>query len=538
MSPDFISTSKMPVSSADPVSVAVQHSINTSRKRFSTEDLDQKVFGTAKRILLTDIQYVETNSFDGSITENLKSKYTVLSDTSSEHSENKIKNGYKESHKELKATLMNKSDVLPKPKKVLYPPELIELGWKDNVPVGAGLFNLGNTCYLNSTLQALFHVPAFVNWLLDDKIHTTKCEILNGINHTECIICAMKKTLNYSHNNSGSVIKPVQIYQKLKLICKRLVHGHQEDAHEFLRYLIESMEKSYLNLIQAHNLDSYSKETTPLNHIFGGYIRTEVTCLECKHVSTTFSHFQDLLVDIGQANSVDDALESYFSRERLGEGSEAYKCDQCHKRVAATKKFSIERPPNVLCVQLKRFEILGGKNCKHVSLSRSLDLTKYCHKDSLIEGQQYHYKLVSLISHIGTSANCGHYTAVGHTSEGRYYHFDDTLVRYISETTLTSTSNAYVIMYEMVPQPTITNKRNATLQSINMNGRENTLEKPANTFQNTASTLKQTVTTIEKTTTTVNKIATTPKKMATTLTKTVTTSTKVTSVKKPVTKKK
>lgn len=79
-----------------------------------------------------------------------------------------------------------------------------------------------------------------------------------------------------------------------------------------------------------------------------------VTCLECRHVSTTFSHFQDLLVDIRQASSVDDALESYFGRERLGDGEEAYKCEQCHKRVAATKKFSIERPPKVLCVQLKR----------------------------------------------------------------------------------------------------------------------------------------------------------------------------------------
>lgn len=73
----------------------------------------------------------------------------------------------------------------------------------------------------------------------------------------------------------------------------------QEDAHEFLRYLIESMERCYLsvlghaaksyvyhiiindlNIILAFifflcSLDNYSKETTPINQIFGGYIRTE-----------------------------------------------------------------------------------------------------------------------------------------------------------------------------------------------------------------------------------------------------------------------
>ena len=31
-------------------------------------------------------------------------------------------------------------------------------------------------------------------------------------------------------------MKPIKIYEKLKLICKHLVHGRQEDAHEFLRY--------------------------------------------------------------------------------------------------------------------------------------------------------------------------------------------------------------------------------------------------------------------------------------------------------------
>ena len=68
--------------------------------------------------------------------------------------------------------------------------------------------------------------------------------------------------------------------------------GQQEDAHEFLRYLLEGMEKAYLARHKAQKLDSYSKETTPINQIFGGYIRTEVKCLQCRHISTTFQHFQ------------------------------------------------------------------------------------------------------------------------------------------------------------------------------------------------------------------------------------------------------
>jgi len=33
---------------------------------------------------------------------------------------------------------------------------------------------------------------------------------------------------------------------RISAICKHLVHGQQEDAHEFMRYLLESMEKAYL----------------------------------------------------------------------------------------------------------------------------------------------------------------------------------------------------------------------------------------------------------------------------------------------------
>ena len=107
-----------------------------------------------------------------------------------------------------------------------------------------------------------------------------------------CVVCVIAKTLQSTHEKSGSVVKPVLVYSRLKAICKHLVHGRQEDAHEFMRYLVEAMEKAYLQSVGATKLDSRSKETNPLGQIFGGYIRTEVTCLKCKNISTTFQHFQ------------------------------------------------------------------------------------------------------------------------------------------------------------------------------------------------------------------------------------------------------
>lgn len=168
----------MPASSGDPISAALTHSLGASSKCSSeNEDFDSKLIGSAKRVLLTEVKYEQTSSYSNNISE-LKSKYIVLKP--SPHSENsglslnsgvsqakahESKTARSSSPKSPKVCMStslaspgsngSKSDaVLPKPKKVLFPPENIQLGWQSkSVPVGSGMVNLGNTCYLNSTLQ-------------------------------------------------------------------------------------------------------------------------------------------------------------------------------------------------------------------------------------------------------------------------------------------------------------------------------------------------------------------------------------------------
>lgn len=333
-------------------------------------------------------------------------------------------------------------DQLPVPKRVLYARDNVQIGWKATGrkwQTGAGMTNVGNTCYLNSTLQALFHVPAIANWLISDVTHRERCDDSNG--QGGCIICAMAKTLLASQSQNQGAIKPYLVYSKLRLVCKHLVLGRQEDAHEFLRYLVEAMEKSYLARFKnSKEFDQLTKETTPLNQILGGYLRSEVKCLSCQHISTTFQHFEDLLLDIRKANSIEDALDVYFARERLEENQ--YKCEACKKRVAATKQFSLERAPFALCIQLKRFSMMGGKINKHVDLRNRLDLSPYCKTGKLT------YRLVSMVTHLGNTQHCGHYTAIGGTESGSYYVFDDSSVRPIAMQNVTST-NAYIIFYEL-----------------------------------------------------------------------------------------
>lgn len=255
----------------------------------------------------------------------------------------------------------------------------------------------------------------------------------------------MAKTLAASQSSGGQAIKPYLVYTKLRFVCKHLVFGQQEDAHEFLRYLMEAMEKAYLSRFpKSSQLDQYSKETTPINQILGGYLKTSVRCLSCSHESVTFQHFEDLLLDIRKANTLEEALDLYFARERLEDMG--YKCESCKKKVSATKQFSLERAPISLCIQLKRFSIVGNKLNKHIAIRQQLNLSKYSSRKNAHEMLQY--RLVSMVTHLGASQHCGHYTAIGLTETGSYYQFDDSFVRQIPIQNVLNT-NAYIIFYEL-----------------------------------------------------------------------------------------
>ncbi|XP_037718734.1 ubiquitin carboxyl-terminal hydrolase 36 isoform X3 [Drosophila subpulchrella] len=340
----------------------------------------------------------------------------------------------------------NNPNELPKPKRVLYPRENIRIGWKQSErkwQVGSGMINVGNTCYLNSTLQALLHIPALANWLVSEQAHLENCNVAES---GGCIVCAMAKTLQATQSNQ-SAVRPFLIYSKLKQICKHMVVGRQEDAHEFLRFLVEAMERAYLMRFRNYKeLDQLVKETTPLGQIFGGYLRSEVRCLSCNHVSITFQHFQDLLLDIRKADSLEDAFEGHFSRERLEDMG--YKCEGCKKKVSATKQFSLERAPITLCIQLKRFSMIGNKLTKQISFKPRIDLSKYAARSPAAQAQPLTYRLVSMVTHLGVSQHCGHYTAIGSTDSGSYYNFDDSYVRPIAMHSVCNT-NAYIMFYEL-----------------------------------------------------------------------------------------
>lgn len=158
--------------------------------------------------------------------------------------------------------------------------------------------NLGNTCFMNSVLQALTYCPPLVNYLLhSNKDHVANCRVM-GL----CMTCELTRHMRNSFSNSNGTIRPQKIFSSLKQLARHFQPGRQEDSHEFLRYVIDNIWKSCVSNWEINRngvkLDSQSKETTFINQMFGGYHRSQITCLSCKAKSDTYDHFMDFILDI------------------------------------------------------------------------------------------------------------------------------------------------------------------------------------------------------------------------------------------------
>lgn len=243
-----------------------------------------------------------------------------------------------------------------------WQPSLLSQKRKSGPPLG--LKNLGNSCYLNSVLQCLTYTPPLANFCLKCQ-HSALCTYISfqsllfrpfffffhllvidslpvfraGDSARDCPFCILEKRIARSLRVDLTLDAPVKIQSCLRIFAEHFRGGRQEDAHEFLRYVIDACHNTCLRLKKLQQRRSNAKggdqaaaaatasSTTVVKEIFGGALQSQVKCLSCGNESNKVDDIMDISLDVLLINSLKEALQKFFQPEVL-DGNNKYKCDK------------------------------------------------------------------------------------------------------------------------------------------------------------------------------------------------------------------
>ncbi|GAC74653.1 ubiquitin carboxyl-terminal hydrolase [Moesziomyces antarcticus T-34] len=308
----------------------------------------------------------------------------------------------------------------------------------------AGLSNYGNTCYMNSVMQALVHTPPLAFALLTQELDVLHGEWGGKPNAAFDAVTAMHSFAKRSLQGTRPTNAPQEFNRNLKAFAKPLRQGRQEDAHEYLRFLLEALQQSCLaRAPKSLKPDDPARRTTFVHKTFGGKLRSRVMCHSCGHNSDTFDPFMDLSLDVRKGiNSLTDALRAFVAKDHLT-GAEKYKCDKCKRKVDATKQFTIDAAPPALTVHLKRFTVFGGKVSRQIAFDDMLNIAPYLS----VNNGPARYRLYATVHHYGSGPNSGHYVASVRSPSGKWMRMDDSHVAEMGRSGPTNDQSAYILFY-------------------------------------------------------------------------------------------
>lgn len=144
------------------------------------------------------------------------------------------------------------------------------------------------------------------------------------------------------------------------------------------------------------------------NDIFAHQRQSKMTCSCGKSSGNTQIATENLLsLPVGQ--DIDAQVRLEFGESNVGD----WRCEQCGDIGGGRQEVYLTQVSDYLIIQLKRFELVSGKEQKNNGLVQfpltDLNLWSAIHPDSRSEDSTF-YDCISIVNHTGSSLHSGHYT--------------------------------------------------------------------------------------------------------------------------------
>ncbi|KAB5579043.1 hypothetical protein PHYPO_G00190170 [Pangasianodon hypophthalmus] len=321
--------------------------------------------------------------------------------------------------------------------------------------------NFGNNCYVNASLQCLFTAESFcgeLSYLLDNSVHKLEDTFLR------CFVELSR--LRKSSEVQGDISKDsllLALIESATDINPEFTISQQNDAHEFLCHCLTQMEESGRWLGWQEDVDP----RCPVRANFKFKMRNIITCSSCgsqqNNKVEVFNHISLPLVH----NSVDQCLYDIVNNPTELES----KCKVCGGECAKSR-WMFHTLPRFLILQLNRFKVTEYYTVVklHMPVEIKPELQINCHPESdsprienskaearetdrnELGGSAATYRLISVLSHVGSTTLCGHYLSDCSSSSHQWMTYNDQRVTLTTETDVLKmrSTSAYVLLYERV----------------------------------------------------------------------------------------